>query len=333
MYKSRHITDFFKSFGRSVSSTKRSRQEEDDDLEDTIALARRRTKSPKILEPSPEEDHNFKSTARSSSLTPIDSDASIDSSNGPQTKTAGVQTVPIATPGHSFGSHASNGPVMTSSQRVTKNGETIIKNSDDESDSDDSLEDLDDLLSNRKSPRISSPPTEPDLPPVSATAQTRHSSRRTGHARSAIKALPVVPKYRFSLDTLVAHAAKDDAAEARAAEARQLVDSLDHRSTALEVKVGKGQVEGNVNKRLLTTLVAQDGDEDNIDRLMHAIERTEALQIQKSWSFFDLREQADVSEQEEFPKVPRTAVWKGVVEGKNTFCYWVSCAYKCRSIK
>ena len=325
MNKCRNITDFFKPSASLTHPAKRPRlAEEDEDVGDSIVLARPSPKSPKIHMPPSSEQHSLKDSPTSSALTSIGSDSSADYPSAASTRTVGVQTAPSTTHTQSSGSHTSQGPVLLSSQRVTRHGQTVIKNSDDDSDSDESLEDLDEILSIRKTARISSPPTEPDLPPVPSPTQSEARTRRGRPSKNVNTPLPVVPKYKISLDTLVAHAVNDDAAEADVVEARHRVASLDRQRAALEARVGDGQIDGSVDKKLLTSMVSHDGDNENIDRLMHAIERTEALQFQKSWSFFDPTRVMDIPQQKDFPIFRQEALWKEVAGSKHElYSAWV----------
>ena len=322
MYKCRNITDFFRPSAPPRHPTKRPRQEEEEeDVGDSIVLAR---PCPKLHVPPSPEQHTLEDSPTSSALTSIGSDSSIDYPSAASKQTVGIQTAPTTTHTQSSGSQTSRGPVLLSSQRVTRHGQTVIRNSDDESDSDESLEDLDEILSIRKTARISSPPTEPDLPPVPSTTQSKPRSRRGRPSKNVTTPLPVAPNCKFSLDTLVAHAVYDDAAEAGAVEARHLVASLDQQRAALEAKVGNGQADGSVDTKLLATMVPHDGDNENIDRLMHAIERTEALQLQKSWSFFDSTRVMDIPQQKDFPIFRQGALWKEVAASKRElYSAWV----------
>ena len=318
MYKFRNITDFFKPSSQPAHPTKRPRPEEEDEhVEDSIVLARPGLKSPKTHGPPSPEQHTLEDSPTSSALTSIGSDSSVDCPSAVSTRTLGIQTAPATTHTQSSGSHTSHGPVLLSSQRVTRHGQTVIKNSDDESVSDESLEDLDEILSIRRTAHISSPLTEPDLPTVPSTTRSKLRIRRGRPSKNPNTPSPVVPQYTFSLDTLVAHAVQDDATEADVVEARHLVASLDQRRAALEAKVGNGHAEASVDKKLLTTIVSHGGDNENIDRLMHAIERTEALQVQKSWSFFDPTRVINIPRQKDFPICRQGALWKEVATSKH----------------
>jgi len=216
-----------------------------------------------------------------------------------------------------LGSFGSNGPILASSQRFMRNGEVMIRNSDDESDSDLSLDDIDDLLAARRKPvSHSSPPTEPDLPSVPLPTQTpARPDRRIGIGRStrSVKAgrhLDISPpKHKFSLDALVAQAEADDAVQAGIEKARQLIGASDERRMALESKLNHSKGDAEIDTSLLTSIAKEHGEkegkEDFIDKLMQAIERTEALERPETWSFFEKTSEHPAPELPEFPPVDR----------------------------
>ena len=179
-------------------------------------------------------------------------------------------------------------PVVASSQRVSRNGEFMIRNSDDDTDSEASLEDIGDILVGKKPTFVSSPPTEPDLPPL-LTANRIRSSRQNAKPRftRASVTFPPTTNYKFSLASLVAKAEQDDATDVGTAQARQLIESLEDRRVALEAKVDQDRGINNLDVGLLASVAGEQGDRDATGKLMQAIERTEALSMHSCWSFFE----------------------------------------------
>lgn len=202
----------------------------------------------------------------------------------------------------------------------------MIRNSDDESES--SLDDIDDLLI-RKSAMISSPQKEPEavLTPsakhkdIHSEASTRSRTRgaRPALARRSPPLLPQLPRYEFSLDSLEQRSKDDRATEADAAKARTLLDSFENQKGPAEngfsnqVKTG-----AKVDATLLAAVMKNGGEEEDIDRLMTAITRTEALHQGKSWSFFDDLHRSSSAELAQTP-ISQAESWHGILNGKLSF--------------
>ena len=199
---------------------------------------------------------------------------------------------------------ASRGPVfsssqtvLTSSQRIVRKGEVMIRNSDDESDS--SLEDLDDLIA--RNPSKNSPP-----PPACNLSDSFSNSEVGKHAENVKKqrigvsaqaekpaslhcsALPAIPKpYKFSLELLAKERKQHEAGKESVAHALSLIESYDKRKASRNEKSRVLDQRDTLEADLMTKLVRSEEDGDNVGRLQTAIRRTEALQYSQSWSFFE----------------------------------------------
>ena len=285
MFKNRNITDFFKPFAN-PRPAKRAKYDEEEHTKEVKAPASECSSSPRLAV---RVKHAF-ADARppledltTSSLSSLQSDDStLFTSN------ALSQAVDRDAEG------SDTFPVVASSQRVSRNGEIMIRNSDDDTDSDVSLEDIGDILVGRNSTSMSSPPTEPELPPLStgvrvqASRQIEESSlSRNTRTEKLSSAFPIATKYKFSLASLVAKAEEDEAANAGTAQARHLIESLEHQRAALENKIDQNRQIKDLDVGLLASVVEKQGDNGSIGKLLQAIERTEALSVQKCWSFFE----------------------------------------------
>lgn len=183
--------------------------------------------------------------------------------------------------------------VLTSSQRIVRDGETMIRNSDDESD--DSLEDLEELFRGKR-PAI----PEPQLPsPDNDNAmQTRGKAAQAKSADISASMVPVMPKkYKYSLESLGKQRRQDEAAEENIARAKAVFETIDQQ------KASAGEKKRVIDTDFIESVMKDHGDEDEIGRLRTAIQRTEALEQGKSWSFF--KEEADepLFELSDFPTV------------------------------
>ena len=195
----------------------------------------------------------------------------------------------------------SQGPLLASSQRVVKNGEVMIRNSDDEgSDSDSSLGDIEDLLRSKKSldPAVSSPLTElgsstPNYTERSSPemiCRTRSRTRTTVHEDTTKRQflLPHPPKYRFDLGTLVQRNVKDETAEASMSKARKTLEFIEQRGASRASEVPLDLLgDRNVDAALITSALQGRGESNEVEKLLMAIHRTESLQLEKTWSFFE----------------------------------------------
>ncbi|KAI4128344.1 MAG: hypothetical protein LQ338_002789 [Usnochroma carphineum] len=213
----------------------------------------------------------------------------------------------------------SQAPVISSSQRITKNGEVVIRDSDeDRSDSESSLEDIDDLLGRRKPPAESSSVSEDVLPPVPSPPATRSKSGKSavgGHTRSAAATAnhsptPIaIPKYKFSLNALIKQRRKDEDSRAIIENAQNLLlEGLEEQKPS-----STGTPNAALDENLLATVIKNDDDEGNMDRLMAAIERTDALDQQKTWSFFRDKDDGVDAEPAECPTVA-DPYWRSIFD-------------------
>ena len=193
----------------------------------------------------------------------------------------------------------------SSSRRIVKNGETIIRSSDTEDDSDSSLDDLDDLLGAgpvkaRKLSEDASPQSDPAL---TQRRSTRNRGRKTPTSHVPPSSSPEVPQYKFSLSSLVAQAEKQSAAEARLANRRRELGIQSDRKREVDEDGDSEMADSKrsppvrgaldiagIDTELLASVVNVDGD-NNDDaawrRLKDAMERTEALKRDDIWRFFE----------------------------------------------
>ena len=204
------------------------------------------------------------------------------------------------------------GALVTSSQRIVKNGEIVIRNSDDETDSATSLDDIDDLLMGRKPPPPgSSQPIQIDASIVrqeriagTENEKLSHKIRERDSNKTAntSSTLPVIPKYKFSLDTLAVQAEQYVAAEASAARAQLLAGALDRQDEA-QGGAQEHDPEGinTIDTEFVASVMSRRTAVEDFERLINALKRTEALDRAKTWSFFDHDFSTRFYEPPEFP--------------------------------
>lgn len=236
----------------------------------------------------------------SSQPTQLDQTPPISSSDEPlaQDVTKAAALAPLQDETASRGpAFSSSQTLLTSSQRIVKNGEVMIRNSDDESDS--SLEDLDDIIA--RNPSKDSPPL-----PACNLGDSCSNIEAGKHARNVKKqrigisaqdekpaslhcsALPVIPKpHKFSLELLAKEKKQHEADKVSVAHALSLMESYDQRKASRNEKSRVLDQKDTLEADLMTKLVKSEEDGDNVGRLQIAIRRTEALQYSQSWSFFE----------------------------------------------
>lgn len=204
---------------------------------------------------------------------------------------------------------ASSQPAFTSTQRIIKKGEIMITNSDDESgmddqsDSDDSLLDFDQLLKGQRLSVVSPPQPDPQLPYPEDEVVRRSNRKTKGKARTTKAPSnpqptpPVMPKYRFSLDTLAKRRKQEEASKAAIDRAKSMMESLDQQMASANQK------NKTFDAGMIDSVLKEHGDEDNIGRLKSAIQRTEAFEHGKSWSFFEDHTEDPALDLADFPSV------------------------------
>ncbi|KAL1970382.1 hypothetical protein VTN77DRAFT_5542 [Rasamsonia byssochlamydoides] len=209
--------------------------------------------------------------------------------------------------GNNAGMHRSSsfGGSFNSSQRIIKNGQEIVTGSDGEdTDSIESLESPEELL------KMFTKPATPADQKKDSEAKTIDSERtlrpRQTTARNTIDRvfMPQVPtpKYKFTLEDLVTHAVDDEEAEAGVAKAKAALESS--RKEGKEAPNGTSSRErgksADIREDVLTSALAEERDETDLQRLLNAVRRTEAFDQDKSWSFFS--DQATTPSPPEFPR-------------------------------
>lgn len=214
---------------------------------------------------------------------------------------------------------------------MVKNPELVVTNSDDEgSDSDASLGDIDELLRARRPPaeQVSSPLTEPDSTVLTTDRQSSAEPeiastaiRRSGRGINAVKKptaggeLPNAPKYKFDLESLVKQSKKDETSEESMATARNLLASLEQvEASPTAEEANNANRKGPVNAGLVASVMNKESDENDTKRLMLAIERTEALQQDLTWSFFEDEQQTLANQPDPFPH-SISERWNGILHG------------------
>ncbi|KAL9599455.1 MAG: hypothetical protein Q9179_003548 [Wetmoreana sp. 5 TL-2023] len=335
----RSITDFFKPF---VFPRDAKRPLSSDGTEEPRSSQRSYSVTPKA-EPCPTTEH-LDAPVKSNDVFLIPSQSSTLSSLQNSTPTPPLEQLPHGhessmctfrhcTPAllEDVATADPHGAFVTGSQRIVRNGEVIIKDSDDErSDSDLSLENLDDLIAPRKPPVEPSPIPESELPSYASPVATRskangHPKKHKGVPTSAIapdrpSTAAEIPRYKFSLDALVKQSKIDQVSRISIQHNRQLLESLEGQKPAsAPTKTAR------LDKDLLAEVINKHEDSGiDIGRLLVAMERTEALHQDKTWSFIDQKQQAHNIQPRDCPSVS-DPYWQAIVGGLSSLNFSKPC--------
>ncbi|BCS17579.1 uncharacterized protein APUU_10407S [Aspergillus puulaauensis] len=177
---------------------------------------------------------------------------------------------------------AETGTSFNSAQRMMKNGKEVVISSDgDESDSAGSLESPDDLLARFLTPK--SPVTTKER--AGDDNETTQPDRKNPKHNSVVRTESAPRKYKNSLENLVRQAVSDNETEVGIAKLRASLNDESDRNT----DSGPDKA-SNLNEGVLASAI-DDGNDDSmgLQRLLDAVRRTEAFDLGKSWSFFDLQ--------------------------------------------
>ncbi|EAW15492.1 uncharacterized protein NFIA_048290 [Aspergillus fischeri NRRL 181] len=281
MSQSRSITDFFKRPAFSLT-----KQDIHSDSKPSEALTAAPQSSP-LTEPS------------SSFLANSDPPKTPDgpASQLKESLQSSVQdTSPKPIPHQSF--QSSNGTVVgdpssglsfNSSQRIIKNGREVVISSDGEdTDSIVSLEQLEDplLMFMKPNPTAASETREAENSVGDSEMALRSQRLKdTNKASNAKSSKDSVPQYKFSLDDLVTQAVDDNETEATIARLKAV--RADESSSKPDTPPSR-----QLNEGMLTSALGDQDDELGLQRLLDAVRRTEALEIEKFWSFFNYEAKA-----------------------------------------
>jgi hypothetical protein len=191
--------------------------------------------------------------------------------------------------------------VMVTHKPVVKKGKLMVRSSDSEdTDSNSSFGDLDELLN---PPKTLGPPAGDDR---NASTQLPDRSSPVKRTRSRINkscprtTSPAAPRYKFSMESLVMHAERDNTSAASAARARVALDSEFRHDGSLsyedelcvrdsKMTEARDCTDGTdgIHQGLLASIISEKGEEGGFQKVISAMKRTEALSRDKVWYFFE----------------------------------------------
>ncbi|KAH8695038.1 hypothetical protein BGW36DRAFT_298805 [Talaromyces proteolyticus] len=233
-----------------------------------------------------------------SSLDPRRNEAALDSTSRANRQTSGQANLASDA---AFQPSSSFGGSFPSSQRIIKNGKEIVVDSDAESaDSVSSLESVSDLLnqfldssssSNYKRDR------EPSAYDSTTSTRFRISKFKDSHKRPTLNINR--KKYKFTMESLVTRSVDDSEAEAGVAKAKAQLEN--HENDVSNSSETRPDASG-LREDVLASAFAAEREETDIQRLLNAVRRTEAFELEKSWSFFQGNSNPEI------PEFPRNSI-------------------------
>ena len=214
------------------------------------------------------------------------------------------------------------------SQRIVKNGERMVTNSDDDGD-ESSLEDLDELLRNGKAGRPAESTSSKErlsLPTQKAqpTSNLRSRPNDTNHFGKKVHEPPSPyrkPEFKYSLGFLAEQSAKHKQSDIGVAKVNAFLASNNEERRNFE----------NPDRppEKILDLVMQEGQKsEEVERLKIALRSTEALHRKKTWQFFRAGDLQESAPRPHFPKIRDTRLRKmlgGSRPRERAFlCGWLS---------
>jgi len=185
--------------------------------------------------------------------------------------------------------------------KARPSSQRVIKSSDDEdseSGSDDSLVDLADLLQSRSTTYRPQTTTQKTQTPPRSKA-----SRGSSNYLTSPLSLQPKNKYRFGLKALVSQSQKHAATEASAQRVQGILDDKSAGVAAAQ------EDEREAHSSLLGSVITET-DGNGVEKVLQAVRRTEAIQAEKCWYFFDPQGETPRQDPRIFPAECATEPWQ-----------------------
>ncbi|KAE8327647.1 hypothetical protein BDV39DRAFT_204667 [Aspergillus sergii] len=178
-------------------------------------------------------------------------------------------------------------PSFNLAQRVVRKGREVVISSDGEdTDTSEAFEDPTSLFLKFAKPDDASTneETNNDSSSHGRTLRSRPSRDDVKPRRFSLSRVSA-PNYKHSIDSLVIQAVDDNETEASIAKLRATLEEENARKAASKPEAAPGLQQ--LHEGLLTSALDSQNDEMGLRRLLDAVRRTEAFDMEKSWFFFD----------------------------------------------
>ncbi|KAE8388015.1 hypothetical protein BDV23DRAFT_185752 [Aspergillus alliaceus] len=176
-------------------------------------------------------------------------------------------------------------PVFHLPQRVVKNGREVVISSDGEDTDSSEFENPDSLFLKFAKPNDSS--TNEETYNDSSSHGRTLRSRRSKDEVKPNKFSPShasAPSYKHSIDSLVTQAVDDNETEADIAKLRAAFEEGASKPGTAPSSLNRSR---QLHEGILASALDDNNDETGLRRLLDAVRRTEAFDMEKSWFFFD----------------------------------------------
>ncbi|KAM3075851.1 hypothetical protein ACMFMG_006626 [Clarireedia jacksonii] len=207
-------------------------------------------------------------------------------------------------------SSLSSNPVVVTSQSSSNISNGIVPGSDDEEDDNSStcsLEDLSTAIWKTDTRPLAKPPA-PSVPLLS----TPRASRSRKPPASTFKLSPLASKtsnFKFDLRSLVSAAADDDALEERTKRVKALMESPEDSGMTEAGGFGLSEKHGKILQNIRIDNDEGVGQRD-AQKVLKAVKRTEAMNMNQRWYFFETEPQKSFSKRQPFPSKALSKEWK-----------------------
>ncbi|KAE8340146.1 hypothetical protein BDV24DRAFT_152171 [Aspergillus arachidicola] len=178
-------------------------------------------------------------------------------------------------------------PSFNLAQRVVRKGREVVISSDGEdTDTSEAFEDPTSLFLKFAKPDDASTneETNNDSSSHGRTLRSRPSRDDVKPRRFSLSRISA-PNYKHSIDSLVIQAVDDNETEASIAKLRATLEEENARKAASKPEAAPGLQQ--LHEGILTSALDSQNDEMGLRRLLDAVRRTEAFDMEKSWFFFD----------------------------------------------
>ncbi|OGM48336.1 hypothetical protein ABOM_003452 [Aspergillus bombycis] len=178
-------------------------------------------------------------------------------------------------------------PSFNLAQRVVRNGKEVVISSDGEdTDTSEVFEDPTSLFLKFAKPDgvSTSEDTNNDSSSHGRTLRSQPLRDEVKPRRFSLSRVSA-PKYKHSIDSLVTQAVDDNETEASIAKLRAALEEENARKAASKSETAPGLQQ--LHEGILTSALDDQNDEMGLRRLLDAVRRTEAFDMEKSWFFFD----------------------------------------------
>jgi hypothetical protein len=167
-----------------------------------------------------------------------------------------------------------SGEAVPESATVQPSRDRVINGSDEEdSNSDSSVEDIYVALHQQSRHKYSNSTNNGSKPPETSRSRNKRS-------RILVQLSPAKPKYKFDMKTLMEQAERHKATEASALSMNSILDATENGS--------QGEDEVATRDSILKSVIAErEKDGEDPGKFLLAVKRTEAMQFEKGWYFFD----------------------------------------------